>query len=378
MATETAPRMALVTSWLNQYGGAERVLEVMHGMYPEAPVYTSIYGPEFMPQSYRSWDIRTSFMQHLPGIMKNYQTYFPLYRYAFEQFDLRQYDVVLSNTSAFAQGVLTKAETMHVCYCLTPTRFLWNYFDYVQREQIGMLGQLVLPFMLSGMRVWDRAAADRVDHFIAISRVVARRIAKFYRRPSVIIPPPVDASLYHPDPRGPENYFLIVSRLIPYKRIDLAVKAFNLLGLPLKIVGRGRDMEKLQAMAKSNITFEGYVPDNEVKNLYARCRAFIFPGEEDFGISPLEANAAGRPVIAYAGGGALDTVLEGETGMLFKNQTPQALAETVRRFIAAEDSFDPARIRRHAEQYDIQVFTQCLRDFIDRKYVEHLATLNKK
>ena len=355
-------KLAIVCSWLNQYGGAERVLEVVHAMYPQAPIYTSIYRPQALPERYRSWDIRPSFLNRLPFIGRFHQAYLPLYPLAFESLDLRGYDTVLSVTSAFGHGVITSAETRHVCYCLTPARFLWNYHGYIEREGLGRLARLGLAPFLKSLRQWDRLAADRVDDFIAISRTVQQRIAKYYRRESRIIYPPVDTARFAVE-REPEDYFLVVSRLVPYKRIDLAVRAFNQLGLPLRIVGEGRDRAALEAMAGPNVQFLGYLPDEAVREQMARCRAFIFPGEEDFGIAPIEALAAGRPVIAYGAGGALDTIEEGVSGLFFREPTPEALAEAVRRLEGLR--FDPAALRRQAQRFDVARFQRELSEVLE-------------
>ena len=354
--------------WLNQIGGAEGVLEALVEMYPAAPIYTSMYWSQAMPQAYRSWDIRTSFMDRLPLAKRYHQPFLPLYPLAFESFDLAGYDLVISNKSAFCHGVIVPPEALHICYCLTPTRFLWDYHRYVQREGVGRLVRLLLPLFLNYLRVWDRAAADRVDHFVAISQAVRRRIAKYYRRDATVIYPPVDTGKYAPADSH-DDYFLIVSRLIPYKRIDLAVRAFNELGLPLVIVGDGRDRRRLEKMAGPNVRFLGRVPEGELRELFSRCRAFIFPGLEDFGIAPVEAQAAGRPVIAYAGGGALETVVEGVTGAFFHQQTPEALIEVVQKF--DDKAYDPTAIRRHAQRFDKRVFKRRLREFVEEKLAEH-------
>lgn len=357
-------RVALVTDWLNQYGGAERVLEVLHDLYPTAPIYTSLYAPQAVPEAYRSWDIRTSFMQHLPLARTHHQAFLPFYPLAFERFDFSGYDLVLSNASAFAHGVVTPPETTHICYCLTPTRFLWQFYDYVKHEGLGWLARFLLPPLIARLRRWDYASAQRVNHFIAISQVVAQRIAQYYRRESAIIYPPVNTAAYHPaDKHG--DYFLVLSRLVPYKRVDLAVQACSELGLPLLVIGEGRDRARLERLAGPSVRFLGRLPDAQAKEYFARCRAFIFPGEEDFGITPLEAQAAGRPVIAYAAGGALDTVVEGVTGAFFRQPTAQALAETLRAF--DERQFDPAAIRAHALRFDTAVFRERLTAFIAQK-----------
>lgn len=360
-------KLAIVFSWLNQYGGAERVLEVVHDMYPEAPIYTSLYRPSALPDAYRDWDIRTSFLDRMPLARRKHQLYLPWYPLAFESFDLRGYDAVLSLTSGFGHGVITPAETAHLCYCLTPARFLWSYDAYIEREGIGRLARLALRPTLKSLRQWDRLAADRVDQFVAISRTVQRRIQKVYRRDSTIIYPPIATRLSQPKP--PEDYYLIVSRLIPYKRIDLAVHAFSLLGLPLRIIGDGRDRPMLERMARENVQFLGFVgSDAEVRDQMARCRALIFPGEEDFGITPLEAMSAGRPVVAYAAGGALDTVIEGQTGVFFREPTPESLADAVRRLEGM--NFAAPALQAHAEQFNEARFQreldQALRDAVAR------------
>jgi len=354
-------RVALAASWLNQYGGAERVLEVLHGMLPTAPVYTSMYAPQAMPEAYRSWDIRTSFMQRLPLVTRKHQWFLPLYPLAFESMRVGDCDLLISNTSAFAHGIRTGPGVAHICYCLTPARFLWDYASYVQREQLGHGLRAVLPAVIGLLRSWDYAAAQRVTHFVAISRLVGERIKRCYGRESAIIYPPLDAQAYSPSPDH-DDFFLIVSRLIPYKRIDLAVQACSQLGLPLRIIGDGRDRAHLERLAGPTVRFLGHLPDADVKEHLRRCRAFIFPGEEDFGLAPLEAMASGRPVIAYGAGGALETIVEGVTGAFFREPTVESLAEAVRTFDAAV--YDPVAIRRHAEGFDRSVFTERLRSFV--------------
>jgi glycosyltransferase involved in cell wall biosynthesis len=342
------------------------VLEVLHDMWPQAPVYTSVYLPEAMPAAYRAWDVRTSFMQRLPGLRTQFQKYLPLFPLAFEQFDFSGYDLVIDNSSAFSYGVITGPETLHISYCLTPARFLWRYHDYVQREGLGVGAQLALAPFLSGLRLWDRAAADRVDEFVSISSLIQARIRKFYRRDSVMIAPPIECDRFTVG-RGEGDYYLIVSRLIPYKRIDIAIEACKRVGARLKIVGRGRDRARLESIAGGSplIEFLGFVPDEQMPALWAGCRAFIFPGEEDFGITPLEANAAGRPVVAFAAGGPLDTVVEGRTGRFFDRPTADSLAAVLAAFDPAE--FEPTALRAHAEGYDVPVFKQRLLRFVEEK-----------
>jgi len=362
-------RIALVHDWLNQLGGAENVLEELVDLFPGSPVYTSMYAPERMPDAYRDWPIRTSFMQRLPGVTSHHQTYLPVYPAAFQRMDLSGYDLVLSNKSGFCHGVTTERKgrkAVHVCYCLTPTRFLWLYDQYREREQIGGLTNAVLQPMLAALRRWDWAAAQRVDHFIAISDAVRARIAAIYGRESVVIHPPVDVDYFTPDPSTPVgDYYLIVSRLIPYKRIDLAVDAFrHLPGERLVVVGDGRDLASLQAAASDNVTFLGRQSRERIRELLRGCKAFIFPGLEDFGIAPVEAMSAGRPVIAYAGGGALDTVAPGVSGELFPEQRAESLLEVLQTFDAAV--YDPAACRRQAERFSTENFRSKLMAYLEQ------------
>jgi glycosyltransferase involved in cell wall biosynthesis len=364
-------KLALVHDWLNQIGGAEDVLETLAEMFPRAPIYTSIYWPERMPPAYRAWDIRTTWMDHLPGIYRHHQPYLPLYPLAFAGLDLSGYDLVLSNKSGFCHGVRT-GEAVHLCYCLSPTRYVWELDAYAAREAIPPALKAVLRPLIALLRRWDYWAAQRVSYFIAISREVQARIRRYYERDSVIIHPPVDTTRFRPSTSlrcrpasALDDYYLIVSRLIPYKRIDLAVRAFNLLGLPLVIAGDGRDRGALEALAGPAITFLGRVPDEDLPDLYARCRAFILPGLEDFSIAPVQAQAAGRPVIAYGAGGALDTVIEGETGTFFHEPTPEALAAAVRTF--DPDEIDPNACCASAERFDANVFKEKLSQFIQDK-----------
>ena len=363
-------KIALAHDYLNQYGGAERVLEQLHSYYPDAPIYTSMYDPKVMPAEYRSWDIRTSFMQRLPLITTQHQAYLMAYPIAFESFDLGGYDVVISNSSAFCKGVVTGPNTLHISYCLTPMRWVWRYRDYVERERLGGLARMVLPPLIHYLRVWDAGASSRVDRYIAISTAVAARIRKYYRRESVIIPPPVDTEQFALS-RTSGDYYLTVARLAPYRRIDLIVEAFRELGLPVKIVGIGRDRARLEARATPNIEFLGRVDDETLADLYANCRGYLFPGEEDFGIAPVEAQAVGKPVVAYAAGGSLDTVLDGETGVLFPHQTPKDLADAVRRLETL--SFDPERIRRNAERFSVSVFRERFTSYVEQAYAEWQA-----
>ncbi|MBN1427793.1 MAG: glycosyltransferase [Anaerolineae bacterium] len=357
-------KIALVHDWLNQRGGAEDVLEVLVRMYPGAPVYTSIYAPGLMPDSYRSWDIRTTWMDRLPGIHRNHQPYLFLYPKAFADLDLSNYDLVLSNKSGFCHGVQT-GKTPQICYCLAPTRYIWQFDAYIRRERLGLAAASILRPVVAMLRRWDYEAARRVDSFIAISSDIQRRIDRFYGRESVIIYPPVGTGCYEPVAK-PDDYFLVVSRLIPYKRVDLAVQACTRLGLPLLVGGDGRDRARLEAMAGPTVRFLGRVPETDLPDLMARCRAFLFPGLEDFGIAPVQAQAAGRPVIAFRGGGALDTVIEGETGLFFDEQSIESLCGALEQF---EDlSFRSTRCRTNAERFDTAIFERELAAFVQKRY----------
>jgi glycosyltransferase involved in cell wall biosynthesis len=367
-------RVAIVHDLMNQMGGAERVLLTLHDLFPQAPIYTSIWDPKVTDTRFRTLDIRTSYMQRLPFIMRHHQPYLPLYPFVFEQLDLRDYDVVISSSWAFAKGIVTRPETLHICYCYTPMRWAWRYEDYIAHERVSLLGRTLLPPFITWLRAWDYATAARVDYFVSISHAVSARIAKYYRRESTVIMPPVDTSRFQVA-SSHDDYFLVVSRMIPYKRIDLAVQAFTRLGLPLRIIGGGRDEKKLRRMAGKNVRFMGSLSDAEVRDHMSRCRALIFPGEEDFGLTPVEAQASGRPVIAYGAGGALSTIIEGETGVFFPEQTVDSLVEAVQSF--RDEQFDPQRIRRHAEEFDTQRFMDRLGRFVESKIASHPALARK-
>ena len=358
-------KIAFAHDYLYEYGGAERVLEVLHEIWPDAPVYTSILDRRSITPQIQEMEIRTTFLQRLPWAARLAKHYFFLYPLAFEQLDLGSYDAVISVASYMSKAVLTDERARHICYCLTPPRFLWGYETYVRRRALNPLARLSLPLLTCFVRVWDKAAADRVDHFVAISRAVQSRVAKSYRRSSEVIYPPVDtAALWQSSPRRGE-YCLVVSRLGGYKRVDLAVTAFTELGLPLKIVGTGGELPRLRSLAGPTVEFLGHVPDDELIRLYQGCRALVFPGEEDFGLVMVEAQAAGRPVIAYAAGGALETVLPGRTGELFIAQTLEALIEQLRGF--DDTRYSPSACLTNAARFDKEVFKQQMRATVDRQ-----------
>jgi glycosyltransferase involved in cell wall biosynthesis len=359
-------KVALVHDYLNQMGGAERVVLALHELFPDAPLYTSMFDPQRVDPAFQKIDIRTSFMQKLPFVKKHHQPFLPLYPFAMESLDLRGYDLVLSSSSAFGKGVIVRPETMHICYCHTPMRWCWNYREYVEREQLGKMARRILPFIITWLRIWDQTSAMRVDHFIANSPVVAERIQKYYRREAAVIPAPVEASRFLFDPATrPGDYFLSLGRLAPYKRVDLAIQACNRLQLPLVVIGSGRDEKQLRAMAGPTIRFLGHLSDSEVLQYMAHCRAFLFPGEEDFGITPLEIQASGRPVIAYGAGGALATVIDGITGTFFYEQTVESLVEALSSF--EERRYDPVKIHEHALDFDKPRFQRRILQFIEAK-----------
>lgn len=345
-------------------GGAEWVLTVLRDMFPDAPIFTTVYNAARMPAYFRAFDIRPSFIQRLPFGATKYKAYLPLMPTAIEQFDVSGYDVVLSCSHSVAKGVVTPPATRHLCYCYTPLRYAWDmYHDYMETSWRSPLARLLIPPLLTYMRLWDAHSSRRVDEFIAISRYVAQRIKKFYRRDARVIYPPVDTARFAISNRL-EPYFLIVSRLEPYKRIDLAIQAFNALGLPLVIIGDGAERKTLTAAANNNITFLGRQSDETVCEYLSTCQALIFPGEEDFGIAPVEAQASGRPVIAYRGGGALETV-SAQTGRFFYPKTADALIEAVKRFDAGQ--FDSEKIREHARQFDVAIFREKMRESLREK-----------
>jgi glycosyltransferase involved in cell wall biosynthesis len=355
-------RVALIHDWLNQIGGAESVLESLVRLFPGAPVFTSMYAPEVMPSQYRSWDIRTTFMQHLPRVTTHHQAYMPVYPLAFSRLNLAGFDLVLSNKSGFCHAAPCPAGALHVCYCLTPTRFLWQYEVYRERENINRGLDLLLRPVVALLRRWDYAAAQRVHRFIAISSEIQERIRRFYQRESTIIHPPVDITRFRPGAGPLGDYFLAGGRLIPYKRVDLAVSACSRLGLKLIVYGDGRDRPALERLAGPSVSFVGRVPWDDLVTLFQGAKAFIFPGLEDFGIAPVEAQAAGRPVIAFSGGGVLDTVAPGRTGELFGEQSVESLAGALVKF--APGAYDPVMCRANAERFSADRFERELKESI--------------
>jgi glycosyltransferase involved in cell wall biosynthesis len=308
-------------------------------------------------------------MQKLPALKKHFKKYLLFYPRAIESFDLRGYDLIISSSSAFAKGAIKGQKGLHVCYCYTPMRFVWDYQNYVEKENINIFLRPILPLFLARLKSWDLKTSSRPDHYIAISSTVKYRIKKIYGIDAEVIFPPVDVEKYKPATHA-GDFYLIVSRLNPYKRIDLAIQAFNALGLPLKIIGSGPFLATLKRMARPNVSFLGRLADHEVADYYTACKALIFPGIEDFGIVTLEANAAGRPVIAFKGGGALDTIVEGVNGLFFREGTAESLIEAIKSFEDGKYNFQPSEIRAHAMRFDKEIFKAKLRNFVLDKYIE--------
>lgn len=357
-------KIALIHYWLVTMRGGEKVLEELCRLYPQADIFTHVIAPEKISETIRSHKIQTTFISRLPGATRHYQKYLPLMPLALEQLDLRGYDLVISSESGPAKGVITGEDTLHLCYCHTPMRYLWNmYHDY--RESAGSLTRAVMTPSFSYLRQWDYASAARVDHFIANSTTVQRRIAKTYRRTSDVIHPPVAVESF--SPMTAEDFYLYCGQLVPYKRVDLAVQAFNRLGRKLVIVGDGSETARLKRMAGPTITFTGPQPAAELRRLYATCRALIFPGEEDFGIVPVEAMASGRPVIAYDKGGVRDSVRDGRSGILFPEQTAESLEAAVLRFEREESRFIPADIAADAAHFSGARFRDEMAQLVELK-----------
>lgn len=366
-------KYAIVHDHLAQDGGAERVVQVLRRMYPQAPIYVLVYRPDHAHASFKTADIRTSFIQRLPGGKSHYQWYLPLMPTAIERYDLSEYDVVISNAASFAKGVITLPKTLHLSYIHSPTRYLWSdTIQYVNDLPHPKWLRSLAPHFLSRVRLWDRMAADRPDVLVANSKTVQRRIEKYYRRPSTVIYPPVETSSFSISPTV-DSYYVTGGRLVSYKRFDIAIKAFNKLGLPLKIYGTGPEYKALRAMANSNIEFLGRVSDGALKELYARSIAFINPQEEDFGITVVEAMASGRPVIAYAEGGALETVKPGVSGVFFEDQDWESLADTVLRF--KPEQFDPQKVRAWAEQFSTENFMRTFGSFVDQSWQKYKSSV---
>lgn len=366
-------KIALVHDYLVQYGGAERVLEAFCEIWPEAPVYTLIYDRRFFSSPANDFlnnrEIRTSFLQKVPLSRSHHRLFSILMPLAAEQFDFSGFDAVLSDSASFAKGIIVPPGTAHICYCHTPLRYAWDdCHKYL--EEFGWPGPIkfIAPAFISYLRLWDRAAASRPDKLIANSSFVRRRIKKYYNQEAEVIHPPVETNKFELKPKtAAGDYYLMVGRFLPYKKFDVAISAFKDLKLPLKIIGFGPDFKRLKKMAGPTVEFLGRVSDDDLlASYYQKSRAFIFPQEEDFGIAAVEAMAAGRPVIGYRAGGALEIIRENKTGLFFDEQTPVALKEAVLKF--EKMKFDSLKISHWARQFDKEIFKQKIKDFVEKSY----------
>lgn len=361
-------KLAIAHEWLTNMGGSENVILNLKEIYEDAPIFTTVYNPEKLDDRFKNFNIETSFLQKFKKAKYQHQKYLHFMPVAWEQFDFNNFDVVMSSSSSCAKGVVTPPHTMHICYCHTPMRYAWEFYnEYINNWNIGKLKKVFLPYLMNYIRVWDCTAANRVDYFIANSGNVANRIWKHYRRQADVIHPPVRANYFNLSEQN-EDYFLIVSRLVSYKKVDLAIQVFNELNKPLVVIGDGPQFDYLKKIAKSNIKLLGRQPDEVIKDYYSRCRAFIFPGEEDFGITPLEAQASGRPVIAYSKGGAIETVIANKTGVFFDEQTIPSLKRAIEEF--EYTNFDKNYIRSHAQNFDEEVFKAKIKAYVDERYEE--------
>lgn len=351
-------RIALVHEYLNQFGGAERVLQVLSSFFPDAPIYTLFYDVETTGRVFEGKEIRTSFLQKVPFIKKYYRL-FPLFMpIAIEQFDFSDFDVVISISSSFAKGIITKPQTKHICYCLTPPRFLWDdSHKFIDDFGYPRFIKSIFPPLITYLRLWDREASFRVDKFITISNFVKERVKKYYLQDSDVIYPPVNTDKFYIS-SDIGDYFFIAGRHVSYKKFDLAVRVFNKLGLSLKVAGVGPETDRLKKLARNNIEFLGLVSDEKLADLYSHAKAFIFPQEEDFGITPLESMVSGRPVIAYRGGGAIETIVKGETGIFFNDQTEESLSDAVAGF--KYNDFSSTRCREQAMHFGISIFKEAI------------------
>lgn len=357
-------KIALVHDFLSQNGGAEQVLKVLHEMYPQAPIFTLFAQRERFPE-FKNADIRESFLASLPGMRRHYQWYLPFMPMATEMYDLSEFDVVISSVSAFAKGVITRPDAVHICYCHTPTRYLWSdTHSYVEGLPRNRFIKMIVPFVLQRLRGWDRLAADRVDVFVANSKTVQQRISKYYHRDSEIIYPSVEVEKFSISPSGPKDFYLAGGRLVAYKKFDWIIEAFNRLKLPLKIFGEGVVEADLRKIAGPTIEFLGRISFEDQKKLYSECAAYIQPQVEDFGMTAVEAMASGRPVIALPKGGSTETIIEGQTGAFMKMEGWEGVLDAVLHF--DPKSYDSQKIREHAMKFSRTHFEEKIRAIVAR------------
>ncbi|WP_170786282.1 glycosyltransferase [Ruegeria lacuscaerulensis] len=350
-------KVAIVHYWLVGMRGGEKVLEALLDLFPGAVIVTHVYDREKVSAKVRKHEVRETFIGRLPGARKHYQKYLPLMPLALEQMDMQEFDLILSSESGPAKGIVPRPDALHVCYCHSPMRYIWDHY-HSYRQQAGGVARMAMPFLAHRLRVWDVTTAARVDRFVANSSFIRDRIQTYYRREAEVVFPPVETQAFQIS-NHVENHYLLAGEMVSYKRADLAIDAFNASGRKLVVVGDGEMRGVLEKKSCPNITFLGRVDNAELKRQFATCRALIFPGEEDFGIVPVEVMASGRPVIAYGRGGALDTVIEGVSGVLFHEQTAEALNLAIDRFEKNPGLVkDPATIRALADTFDVEVFKQ--------------------
>ncbi len=364
-------RIAFVHDYLVQHGGAERVLECFCEMYPYAPIYTIVYNKEAMHGAFEDKRIYTSYLQKMP-FTKNWHRIFPLLMPpAIEQFDFSAYDVVVSDSSSYAKGIITRPETLHICYMHTPMRYAWDDCQKYTRDFYfpGFI-KSIIPFAMNYIRLWDKVSADRVDVFVANSNFVANRIKKYYRKDSIVVHPPVDTKRFSPVEKESRSkpYFLMVGRLIAYKRHDITIKAFNELGITLKIIGRGPELKRLKKIAGRSIEFLGRVDDEELKKYYRQCQGVIFPQEEDFGIVAMEALSCGKPLVAFLGGDIPEHMEDQTMGVFFQEQTSQAIAQAVRKFNTL--TFDSQYISAKVQKFNREIFKEKMKDIIESELLK--------
>lgn len=364
-------KVAIIHYWLVGMRGGEKVIESLCEMYPDADIFTHAYAPHAISDLIKAHDIKTSFISRLPRPTKNYKSYLPLMPLALEQLDLRGYDLIISSESGPSKGIIPPAGALHVCYCHSPMRYLWNMF-HEYRDSSGRLKRWMIPVLSHYLRNWDALSATRVHQFAANSRNVAKRVESYYRREATIVYPPVDVEAFSPIPAGEvDDYFLMVGELVAYKRPELAVQAFNLSKRRLVIIGGGERLAAVKAMAGPTVEVLGPQPFSVLRHHYARCRALVFPGEEDFGIVPVEAMASGRPVVAFRRGGATESVVDGETGVFFDEQSVEALLDGLA--ACERTAFDSTRIAAHARKFGRDRFTSSMQNFIDASWASFHA-----
>lgn len=366
-------KIAIVADWLTTDGGAEKVVAAIHEIVPQAPIYTTLYDKERVPY-FENATVHTSWLQKIPGARKHHQWFLPWMPTIFENMNLDEYDIVISSSHSCAKGIITKPTTMHLCYCHSPMRYAWdNAHEYIEEYSMNPLLKWLGRRIIHRIRIWDRMAAERVDTYCTNAHFVAQRIKKYYRKVADVIYPPVETKYFKPA-QGEKTYYLAVGRLTPYKKFRLIVEAFNALNKPLIIVGTGVEERDLRARAHKNIHFLGHVDNDELAVLYAQARALIFPQTEDFGITPVEAMATGRPVIAYAAGGALETVIPGKTGILFKDQSAVGIINAVHEFerhaTAHNTPFDPDAISKHAQRFSKERFQKDFRAYVEQAWAQ--------